>query len=761
MRRSHPQSRRHALRLWRRPASAAALGSVVYLGRGQRREHAAATLRDAESLLRPGYNCWSVAAAGRVALLIDAQSYFAAFHRAALKAERSIVILAWDFNSRTRLHFDPVPKGGPPAELGDFLNFLVRRRRGLHIHILNWDYPMVFGADREFPPLLGFGWKPAHRVHLRYDDTHPLGGCQHQKVVVIDDALAFSGGIDLTVRRWDCPEHAADDPRRVAYGKPYPPFHDLMIAVDGEAAAQLGALTRERWLAATGHALHPVAAGHDPWPEGLAADATGVEVGISRTVPPRGELPAIHEVERLYLDMIAAARHTLYIENQYFTAPRIGAALEKRLGEPDGPEIVLVVRLLSHGWLEEATMHVLRTRLIQRLQAADRYGRFKVYYPQVPGLAEGTCVDVHSKLMIVDDRMLRIGSSNLCNRSMSVDTECDVVLEARGRPQIAGVIRDFRERSLAEHLAVSPVRLRDALAAANGSLHGAIAALGTGERTLRELTDVPDWPEALVNVAAVADPEEPIALQALMDEREIVAQQAKATPAWGKLALLLLAIISLTLLWRATPLAGVVSPENVIAWAKDFGARWWAPLTVMALYTPACLVIFPRPLITLAAVIAFGPWLGFVYSLAGIVASSVVTYYIGRRMRRDTVRRLAGEKLDRMTEVLKKHGLLAMTLLRLVPLAPFAVESIVAGAVHMKLWHVAVGTAIGLVPGTLATTIFGDQIETALSGGAVNWWVVGGVLGVLGAGVWAVNHWFRRMARRISTANAGTGPSPR
>src|SRR5882672_12263826 len=156
----------------------------------------------------------------------------------------------------------------------------------------------------------------------------------------------------------------------------------------------------------------------------------------------------------------------------------------------------------------------------------------------------------------------------------------------------------------------------------------------------------------------------------------------------------------------------------------------------MLSYTPACLVMLPRPLITLAAVIAFGPWLGFLYSLSGIVLSSIVTYYIGRRMRRDSVRRLAGPRLDRMIEVLKKRGLLAMTLLRLVPLAPFAVESIVAGAIHMRLWHVAVGTAIGLLPGTLATTIFGDQIETALAGGDFNWWVVGGVIGVLAAGIW-------------------------
>jgi uncharacterized membrane protein YdjX (TVP38/TMEM64 family) len=178
----------------------------------------------------------------------------------------------------------------------------------------------------------------------------------------------------------------------------------------------------------------------------------------------------------------------------------------------------------------------------------------------------------------------------------------------------------------------------------------------------------------------------------------------------------------------------------------------------MAAYTPACLVMFPRPLITLAAVIAFGPWWGFFYSLAGICVSAAVTWKMGRHMRRDTVRRLSGPKLDRMIEVLKKQGLLAMTLLRLVPLAPFAVESIVAGAIRMKLWHVVLGTAIGLLPGTLTTTLFGDAIETAISGeGAVNWWLVGGALALLAGGAWAVKRWFTRMGRRMSAHGA---PSP-
>jgi phosphatidylserine/phosphatidylglycerophosphate/cardiolipin synthase-like enzyme/uncharacterized membrane protein YdjX (TVP38/TMEM64 family) len=750
------------------------MGSILYMGSRLRDPRARASRppperhaeagRESGSLLRLGNNCCALARAHRVALLIDAQAYFRAFHDAALRAQRSITVLAWDFNSRTRLHFDPAGSAAAPALLGDFLNFLARRRRGLHVNVLNWDYPIVFGADREIPPLYGFGWTPHRRVHLRYDDTHPVPGCQHQKIAVIDDALAFVGGIDLTVRRWDTPEHLAEDPRRVAYGKPYPPFHDLMVAVDGDAARALAAIARERWLIATGRRLKAVARADSgdgaPWPASLEPDLTDVEIGISRTLPPRGEAPAVREIERLYLDMIRAARQTIYVENQYFTAPRIAAALAERLAEPDGPEVVLVLRLLSHGWLEEATMHVLRTRLLEQLKSADRHGRFHVYYPHIPGLSESHCLDVHSKLMVIDERCLRIGSANLCNRTMSLDSECDVTIEARGEARVAEAIRGFRDRLLAEHLDVPREALQRKLREC-GSLNGAIAALRTDERSLRELRELREWPEAVVSVVAVADPEEPISFDFLQVDRAVVGDGTKERPAWGKLLLFAVAVGALMMIWRFTPLAHVFTAENAIAWAKEFGSRPWAPLAVMLAYTPACLVMFPRPLITLAAVIAFGPWLGFLYALLGVVGSSVVTYYAGRKMRRDTVRRLAGPRLDRMIDVLKKHGLAAMTLLRLVPIAPFAVEGIVAGAVRLKLWHLVAGTAIGMLPGTLATTIFGDQLETALSGGHINWWIVGGCAATLGIGILAVKRWFGRMAGRIAAADRELREQPR
>jgi len=399
-------------------------------------------------------------------------------------------------------------------------------------------------------------------------------------------------------------------------------------------------------------------------------------------------------------------------------------------------------------------MHVLRTRLVQRLLAADRYGRFHVYYPHVPGLAEGCCLDVHSKLMIADLDQLRMGSANLCNRSMALDSECDVAIESRGRPELAEAISGLRDRLLAEHLGARPEAVREAVVRA-GSLHGAIAALAGGARTMRPFEDLKEWPEAIVELAAVADPEEPIAPAILSLERRAEGEEpGPAKPAWFKLGLVAAAFLGLAALWRFTPLAGLVTAENVMGWAHDFGSRWWAPLVVMAAYTPACFVMFPRPLITLAGVVAFGPWLGFVYALAGIVGSAAVTYEVGRRMRRDTVRRLAGPKLDRMVAVLRKHGLLAMTLLRLVPLAPFAVEGIVAGAVRLKLWHLLAGTAIGMLPGSLATTLFGDQLETALSGGGVNWWVIGGALLLLAGGALAVKRWFGRMAGNLAEKSA-------
>src|ERR1044071_4388265 len=129
-------------------------------------------------LFVPGRICWRVEPATRAAFLIDGDQYFRALVAAARNARRSIQILGWDFHSRTRLLCGEHDGG---LELGDFLNGLTRSRRQLQVHILTWDYPMIFGLDRDWAPIIGVGWRPGRRVTLRYDNTHPIGASHHQK----------------------------------------------------------------------------------------------------------------------------------------------------------------------------------------------------------------------------------------------------------------------------------------------------------------------------------------------------------------------------------------------------------------------------------------------------------------------------------------------------------------------------------------------------------------------------------------------------
>ncbi len=289
------------------------------------------------ALFEPGRNCAHLARAARACPLVDAETYFRTLAQAAERAHDSIIILGWDFDSRTPLDFDgagPQPK----VLLGDFLNDLVRRRPRLRIYILIWDYPMIFGTERETRPIYGLGWKPRRRVHLRYDNTHPVGGSHHQKVVVIDDSIAFCGGLDVTLKRWDTCRHEAGDQRRNVDGTPYPPFHDAMIAVDGDAARALGRLARDRWHKATRYVIPPAQADRDAWPEPLAAQFHDIGVALSRTIPKTETVDGAREVEALYVDMIRAARSYIYLENQYFTSDAIRAALAERLAEPQPPE---------------------------------------------------------------------------------------------------------------------------------------------------------------------------------------------------------------------------------------------------------------------------------------------------------------------------------------------------------------------------------------------------------------------------------------
>lgn len=700
-------------------------------------------------------NCWRRVHADRVAFVIDGAAYFDAFARAALRAERSILIIGWDFNSRAQLWYDEAPPG-VPVVLGDFLDFLVKRKRRLRIHILDWDFPLIYALNRETPPIFGLGWEPRRRIHLRFDPNFPTSGSQHQKIIVIDDAIAFAGGMDLAADRWDTPEHQADDPRRVVGDVPYPPVHDIMIAVDGAAAGALGELARERWRRGTGERLKIAKSGTDPWPETLVPDLGDVTVAISRTEPAYDGRPEVREVLALYLDMLAAAKRLVYIENQYFTSLGVGEAIEARLQREDSPEFILVLRRSSDGWLEGPTMGTLRTQLLERLRRADRFGRLHVYYPVVPGLGERS-INVHAKVCIVDEAFARVGSANLNNRSMGFDTECDVTVAADGADAVRVVIAGFRNRLLAEHLDVSPQQVAAALER-EGTAAAAIAALAHGERRLLPLAQADEWPVSLVPIAELADLERPVAVDQLITQLApdvVVIHQRRSVAA---LLLVLLVLGGLFAAWRWTPLAQYLTPQIVATWADALYSEPAGPFIVIAAYTLATLTMFPRPLITLAAVVAFGPLAGFVYAMVGILGAALLTYFGGRFLSRDTVRRLAGPRINRLSRELRRRGLLSVIAVRLVPVAPFIVVNMVAGAFHIRVSHFSLGTAIGILPGTLAATLFGDQLHSILRDpGSINYGLTA-LLVITLLGVFFVLH--RWLRRRLATAGVKSSTRP-
>jgi len=459
-----------------------------------------------DRLLIPGETCWRTAHADRFASIIDGADYFKHVKAAMLRAQHRIMLIGWDFDAR--MTFERGTKTLPgPNQLGAFLYWLLWKRSDLEVCLLRSNLrllPAFDGLWDGFTPVALLNQISSRRMRFAIDGARPTGAVHHQKIVVVDDAAAFCGGIDLTVDRWDTPAHEDAGRSRRTVGRSYGPRHEVAAAVDGAAARALGEQARDRWQTATGRSMEPIEAKHAAWPAKLEPTLRNVDVGIARTFPELDDRPEVREVEALNLAAIGAARHTIYLENQYLAARRLVNALAARLNESDGPEVVIVLPRRGNNPLERGAMDSARHRLIHVLWEADDHQRLGIYWPVTEGDAP---IYVHSKVMVVDDRLLRIGSSNLNNRSMGFDSECDVVIDAipDGRDDVRRQIVSVRDQLVAEHLGV-PVGEFGAMLSENGSLLGAVEALRGDGRTLRPFTK-----------DTVADEASPLAENELMD----------------------------------------------------------------------------------------------------------------------------------------------------------------------------------------------------------------------------------------------------
>ena len=282
---------------------------------------------------QPGRNTWRIEHARRAAVLIDAGAFFGAVRAALLQARRNVFIIGWDLDSRTRLVGEDCERmTAGRTRCANSSPAWSTSGRDLTVHLLAWDFAVLYALEREPFPSLKLGWNTPARMRFRLDNALPLGASHHQKIIVVDDALAFSGGLDLTIRRWDTCRHDLDNPhRRDPAGAALP----SVPRRPDDGRRRRGARARRACARALGTRHRRACVRRLADDRGRRALAARRRRRTSPMSTSRSRARCrstrtsteVREVEALFYDMIARAERTIYIENQFLTctAHRQGA----------------------------------------------------------------------------------------------------------------------------------------------------------------------------------------------------------------------------------------------------------------------------------------------------------------------------------------------------------------------------------------------------------------------------------------------------
>lgn len=726
------------------------------------------------------------APAARVAPLIDGEAYYRYLRDSLIEAHHQVLVVGWEVHSEIDLRRGAdgrhaAREDGWPVRLSELLLALVRARPELHVYLLIWEGAALFLFERQLVPRMLRPWARHPRIRLVWDRDTPRLASQHQKVVVIDDAVAYAGGMDLTTGRWDTHAHRRNDPRRRGPGwlpSQSQPYHDLMMTVDGEAARTLGDWLRERWRRATGETIAPPAIPEDvdPWPRDLAPAFRDKEIGIALTQPEFGGRPEKRQVEATYLRQIAAARDLLFIETQYLTCRAIVTALCARLREPEGPEVIIILPFGCPGPVQSMSMDPWRDELLDDLRAADQHGRFGVYWATLHGGAMQNvfknAVYIHAKTLVTDRNLIRIGSANLNNRSMGLDTELDVYLEA-GDDDEAGMaaVDAYRRRLIANLLHVEPEAVARAEEAASGSVLGAIESIRGGERTLHPLDHCAGAFESTLPLPLeLADPDHPLPdleadrilevfedYKGLEDRvRQRLSESAGTLWRWKQLILACAAAVLLAVLWAATPLRDLVDREWLHGALERIRTSPAGMLGVGGAFVILATTGFPVSLL-IAVTGAMLPvaW-AIPLCLAGVLVSAFLNYSLGRFAPRSICDAISNRALDQVIHRVQGLSVLGVAIARNIPIAPYTVVNIACGAIGVPRWRFLIGTLAGMTPAIVLMSIFGQELgRLVIDPTPLGIARVAGLVVAVGAFAVVADTALRRFERRRKSTKSG------
>jgi phospholipase D1/2 len=476
------------------------------------------------TVLKAGSNCMGIFDARETGVIVDACDYYRAFYQSAVQARRYMLLAGWQFDSDVRiLRGQDAKQAMLDVRFIQFLDALCEKTPELEIYVLAWDFSAVFSLEREWFQEILFNWSTNKRVHFRFDNIHAAGATHHQKFVIVDGTIAFVGGMDICSSRWDDRYHHNNPERIDADGRTYGSYHDIQTYHTGTVVKELVDIFVQRWVDSGAVALKlPTADGAVSFDASQAFPLPTNRVAISRTqaATVQTRRPKIQEIRRLFIDAIMSADQLIYLENQYFSSQAIYWTLISRMALPDRPRLQIIMMLPDRlPFTEELFLGLPQVRMLRSLQqVAEKTGhRLSVY--SSAAVDEGTrkMTFIHSKLLLIDDKFLTIGSANATNRSMGLDTELNVSWEAdpESQPELVAAIRGLRCSLLAEHSGLygkgEDQRFEQVEALTEGleclaDDHSARLCRYAPDPAL----DKSDLPEVLEPISKVVDPEKPV-----------------------------------------------------------------------------------------------------------------------------------------------------------------------------------------------------------------------------------------------------------
>lgn len=209
------------------------------------------------------------------------------------------------------------------------------------------------------------------------------------------------------------------------------------------------------------------------------------------------------------------------------------------------------------------------------------------------------------------------------------------------------------------------------------------------------------------------------------------------------LVLVLAVLVALAVAWSASPLRQWLEGDRMVATLRQLGTSF-GPLAAVLGFALASVLVVPLGFLTLVALVALGPWMGVLTTFSGAILGAMASYGLGHLLGNPVLQKLGGTRIDTVSRRLADRGLLAVVAVRIVPIAPFAIVNMVAGASHIRLRDLVLGTALGIAPGTVLMAFFMDPIVAAFRDPDLSTVaIVLGLLALVSAGGWAARRFLR------------------